>query len=53
MKCWRQPNLKVNFRKQVFSLMVCNMIMSAEVIVILAFVHKVLIKAKTLSGRHI
>jgi hypothetical protein len=45
--------LKVNFRKQGFSLMECNVILSAEMIVILAFVHKVLIKAKTLAGRHI
>jgi hypothetical protein len=43
----------MNFRKHVFSLMECNMILSAGMIVILAFVHKVLIKAKTLAGRHI
>jgi hypothetical protein len=33
--------------------MECNKILSAEVIVILAFAHKVLFKAKTLAGRHL
>ena len=45
--------MKANFRKQVFSLMECNMKLSAEMIVILAFVHKVSMKAKTLAGRRI
>jgi hypothetical protein len=33
--------------------MKCNTLFSAKVIVILAFVDKDLIKAKTLAGRHI